>query len=254
MAFITKVAALAIGIPTTLTAIYLLSLHRDVSQHVIAETKLRQSRAGKTLSSIRKPNCMPTDVADDNSEWIVAYERVTSRPIPVSHLQPAPLSTVLTKYIRATMTAFGNTPQVFLLKRMMPKKDLVTAETFSRERIQSLDFEVGDRVHGVWRVAYRGSGNREDENAEERQRVELLMEAPGGYRGPVVEGVVVVGVERMDESRIVFVNETWMWRRPEGKSLMLESAAGRWLHTLLSSWLVKRGVDALFPGRKEKEA
>jgi hypothetical protein len=74
------------------------------------------------------------------------------------------------------------------------------------------------------------------------------MEAPAGYRGPVVEGVVVVGWQKTDESHVVFVNETWMWRRPEDKALMLESAAGRWLHTLLSSWLVTRGVDALLGG------
>lgn len=136
----------------------------------------------------------------------------------------------------------------------MSREDVVTAETFSRERIQKLDFGVGDRVHGVWQVAYRGDGDRESKISEGRERVELAMEAPVGYRGPVVEGVVVVGVERMDEKHVVFVNETWMWRRRGEKKVLLENAAGRWFHTLLSSWLVKRGVDALFAGvGKEKD-
>ncbi|KAK0719175.1 hypothetical protein B0H67DRAFT_660556 [Lasiosphaeris hirsuta] len=129
---IAKVVAITLGIPITLTTAYLLYLHRKVSPHVITETNHHQSPSDKTLANVRKPTCMPLDVAKDDSKWILAYERVASRPIPLSHLETSPLSAVLTRYIRATMTAFGNTPQVFLLRRMMPRDDAVTAETFSQ--------------------------------------------------------------------------------------------------------------------------
>jgi len=235
---VAKIAALTLAIPTTLIAAYLLYLNHKVSPQVIAGTRVRHTPWNKFTSITRKPTCTPPDVANENSEWILAEERVTSRPVALSHLEPTSLSFLLTKYIRATMTAFGNTPQVYLLRRMMPREDIV-AESFSRERIRSLEFDVGHLVYGVWRVAHRGG------DSDEKERVELAMEAPAGYRGPVVEGVVVVGVERVDEEHVVFVNEMWMWRRPGQKKVMLESAAGRWFHTLLSSWLVVRGVEAL---------
>jgi hypothetical protein len=87
------------------------------------------------------------------------------------------------------------------------------------------------------------------------ERVELAMEPPLGYTGPVVEGVVVVAVHRVDESQVRFVNETWMWRRPDQNKLLLESWAGRWLHTLLSSWLVTNGIAEVTSqgGRKKEE-
>ncbi|KAK0622332.1 hypothetical protein B0T14DRAFT_147438 [Immersiella caudata] len=240
---IIKTIALTLGTPLTITATYLLYLNYKVSPHVTAATKIRRSPSDKTLFGILKPTCIPSDVADENAQCILAYERVTSQPLPQSQLHIPDVESLLTRYIRATMTAFSYTPQVFLLKRMMPK-DASIAETFDRERIQALMFEVGDRVHGVWRVAYRGDSGF-DTGLRKCHRIELAMEAPPEYNGPVVEGVVVVGVEEVDEGHVRFVNETWMWRRTGEKKAMLESAAGRWFHTLLSGWLVKRGVEEL---------
>ncbi|KAK4443768.1 hypothetical protein QBC34DRAFT_443118 [Podospora aff. communis PSN243] len=246
-----KTTALALGTPLTITAAYLLYLNHNVSPHITATTKLRRTPSDKSLSGIPKPKCIPPDVADENSPYILAYERVTSHPLSLSKFHPnadtASPSSLLTRYIRATMTAFSYTPQVYLLKRMMSKDDFATLNTFNRERIASLEFDVGDRVHGVWRVAYRGDLHSQ-EGKGEGHRVELAMEAPPGYNGPVVQGVVVVGVERVDGEHVVFVNETWMWRRKGEKKVMLEGAAGRWFHVLLSGWLVKRGVEEVMGG------
>lgn len=142
----------------------------------------------------------------------------------------------------------------------MPSNDPSIAGSFSREKIQRLEFMDGDRVHGVWRVGYRGQWMERNQDGEEfgqskeEERVELVIEPPPGYSGPVVEGVVVVAVQRVDESHVRFVNETWMWRRPKQNKLLLESSAGRWFHTLLSSWLVTKGVlEVARPGSGEKE-
>ncbi|KAK5659168.1 hypothetical protein OQA88_1258 [Cercophora sp. LCS_1] len=232
------------AIPTTFSALYLLYIHHKIAQRTTAETKLFNGT--KSIPpSIQKPHSMPPDITND-PDTMIAYERVSSHPIHIqhTHLTHAPLDTILTRYIRATMLSFSRTPQVFLLKRMIPNNKL-TARTFGEGWIQKCGFDVGDTVNGFWRVAHRGVEGDDD---IENERIELVMEAPDGYRGPVVQGIVVVGAQRVADGKIVFVNETWMWRGQNEKKGLLESVIGRWLHVLLSGWLVGRGVDALASG------
>ncbi|KAK1759035.1 hypothetical protein QBC47DRAFT_370960 [Echria macrotheca] len=240
------------GFITTLaivTAADLFRLYNSVSKLVTTETT-KLFTLQDIPPDVRKPKSLLSEVATlpENGNWIVAYERVASRPVRRCELISGPSpGWLLTRYIRATMTAFSGTPQVFLLKRMLPRDDGDTRRTFQREWIQTLDFNEGDRVNGFWRVAHRGRCGGEEE------RVELVMDAPAGYQGPVVQGVVVVGMETAGRDGVVFVNETWMWREKDERKVLLESAAGKWLHGLLSSWLVTRGLDALLKTDEKEE-
>jgi hypothetical protein len=52
---------------------------------------------------------------------------------------------------------------------------------------------------------------------------------------------------------LVFVNETWMWRREGDAPVVLEGRMGRWLHVVLSGWLVMKGVRAVMQGKGDGE-
>ena len=269
---VVRVTAISLTAPVVITAAYLLYLDRRVSRRVTAETQLRVSgdddddnenhgsekkvgAKAKTAAAIstiprgaRTPVGMPRDIEADGATWVLAYERVTSHPLVLAPHPNEPLGPLLTTYIRATMTAFRGTPHVRLMKALLSASNPAAAATFDWSFIQTLNFRVGDRVNGLWRISYRGDGGGGDE-----ERIELAMDPPPGYQGPVASGIVVVALERGaqggggGDSRgsIVCVNETWMWRRQGEAPLLLEGSLGRWLHTLLSSWLVTKGVDAL---------
>lgn len=122
--------------------------------------------------------------------------------------------------------------------------DIDAYRSFDAETILSQQCEVGDIYGGVYRVVYRGNGG-----VEGNDRVEMMIEAPNGYTGPTVEGIIVAGVERLQykngAERIVLVNETWMWRKEGDKPVLLESKVGQWIHELMVSWFAKRGVMAV---------
>ncbi|KAK4141223.1 uncharacterized protein C8A04DRAFT_14266 [Dichotomopilus funicola] len=201
-----------------------------------------------------------------NTTWILAYERLTSHPIPLSLLPPLPPSDsppdspsytpALTTYLRTTMSAFRSTPQAYLLHASV-KHDAAAVRTFDRGFIAGLGFTLGDRVNGFWRVGYRGAGDGGVVGEWQGERVEMALDAPESYRGKRVEGVVVAGMERVplslsrskdrdgEEDGVVFVNETWMWRREGEAPVLLESGFGRWFHVVMSGWLVMRGVKAV---------
>ncbi|KAK4118766.1 hypothetical protein N657DRAFT_650960 [Parathielavia appendiculata] len=236
---------LAIGIavlPLAVSATYLVYLNRLVSRLCTASTRLRDRNKGanRLPPALRKPVTLPQEVEAEESEWILAYERIASQPVPRSSIPydlKTDLSTVLTHYARATMTAFSWTPQAFLLRASAG--DSAVKKTFDTDFIQNLAFCEGDRVNGFWRVVYR-----EDSGLSGGGRLEMAMDPPPTYRGPVVRGVVVAGIELQDDGDLVFVNETWMWRREEAAPMLLESRLGR-LHATLSGWLMMKGVRAV---------
>lgn len=177
------------------------------------------------------------------------------------------MSSLLTDYIRATMFAFTFTPQAALLRKMVPDEAKVT---FDQEYITALDFEtLGQRVNGVYTVQYRGNGDepaesigsrsviegKEQQQEQKQYRVELKLDPPEGYTGPKGEGVIVVAVEGPQHSDtekgfskqtcVVFINETWLWRKEGERPTLLESVIGRWAHSLMAGWLITRGITAL---------
>jgi hypothetical protein len=234
-------AILPVAIPLT----YLLYLDRAVKEKYSVETGLRsRTQRVSTIqpTALTPPTTLPHDVLDNKSEWVLAYERVTSEPVQLSrpplNLQ-SDLSGFLTSYVRGTMTAFSRTPQAFVLWASVGDSRL--RKTFNAQFIQNLEFQEGDRVNGFWRVAYRGDGKLPGSS----ERIEMLLDAPSTYKGPVTRGVVVAEVSRQDIGDLVFINETWMWRTKSEASVLLERSIGQWLHTLLSAWLVRKGIEAV---------
>ncbi|KAH8176918.1 hypothetical protein LIA77_02000 [Sarocladium implicatum] len=230
-------------------------LHR-LHSRIVANTK--HSRGRCSLDSAaqpaqpKSPKSLPASVSSDPESWVVHYERVTSSPIALSELKQSAgdssqhqVSGLTQTYVRAVHSAFGHTPQAFILQSLV--KDPAAKATFSPAYLDKLVFNMGDRVNGVYTVVYVGEGSEPGS-----ERVELALDPPEGYSAPATEGRIIGEVLRVkDESdgqgeeRVVFANETWMWRKQRESKTLLEGGAGAWIHSLFSGWLILQGIKAV---------
>lgn len=248
-ALLTSKPAVSLALlPLAAPVVYLLYLNHAVSRECKAESGIldRKKRIAAIPANILRPVSLPQEVKTDDSEWVLAYERIVSRSFHPSSLPynfNTDTSAALTNYVRATMISFSWAPQAVMLRAAAGEE--AARKTFDTQFIQSLSFRKDDRVNGFWRVVYRGDGG-----VEGNERVEMALDAPSSYRGPVVRGVVIAGVERQDGD-VVFVNETWMWRKQDEAQVLLERRVGQWLHMVLSGWLVIKGVRAMMDGKQK---
>ena len=210
-------------------------------------TKFGQQKKGDDDETLPvTPYCLPFEVANsEDSEWVVTYECVASKSIPASDL-PIPLasqdskeegkgpSALMKAYCRAVHLAFTRTPQAFAMRLLVG--DEWARRTFDADWIEHLDFKMGDFVNGVYKVTYQG-----EDIAKRSERVELMIEAPASYKGDVPRGLILAEIRQVGDV-VVFVNETWMWRRAEEPLTMLETSFGAWFHALMARWLVFKGV------------
>ncbi|KAI0855184.1 hypothetical protein F4860DRAFT_497146, partial [Xylaria cubensis] len=191
----------------------------------------------------------PGLAAPDN--YVISRERVVSEAIPLDNILVISLQDrgsgigrgLLETYLATTMRMFTWTPQAFVMKSMVSRLPggAAHANTFSSAYLDSCTFEAGDRVCGVYRVLERVCDPR-------GVRILLDLSPPEGWKGPVVSGVLDCGfvVEKEgDKSFVRFVNETVLWRRKDEKPTLLEGTVSRWLHTLMVSWMMVRGVEAV---------
>lgn len=173
-----------------------------------------------------------------------------TRPSPL-FTRPSPL---FTSYLRSTYKAFSWTPQAFLIRAMLAEED--RRASFGAGYIESLAFADGDIVDGVYRVTSYEHGSECQRGLE---AIELSIDVPASYKGPPVRGLIMSAIQPVvtadddgaasaPPERILFVNETWLWRRKEEKATLLESAFGKWFHSLLAGWLVKKGLAGLARG------
>ena len=247
-------------LPVALPAAYLLYLSWKVTRTTSAKRGQYDSSApdSDTDSSPGMPFSIPAEVIeDDGSRWVVSYERVVSDPVLVSNLtiseddsdvtderkreHPSPL---IQAYSRAAHIAFSATPQARLMRIAILDDD--GKRTFDARWIRELAFQKGDVVNGAYKVVYHGSGV-----SPRSERIELLIESPPSYRGPPApEGLILAEIRhaRTDDqgqASVVFVNETWMWRRVDHLPTMIENSVGGKIHEMLARWLVVRGVEGV---------
>ncbi|KAI9166405.1 hypothetical protein HJFPF1_02506 [Paramyrothecium foliicola] len=234
-------ASTAFILPVT----YFIYFAHSVRSSTTSFNGVRKPRSNKAPALPPMPASLPDDVKSDNSDWVLAYERVVSHPMPASDFGAFPmekkdssLSPMLKIYTRAAHVAFGSTPQAFLIRAVV---DPATKRTFDPDWIQKISFEKGDVVNGAYKVSYHGIGPTPDS-----ERIELVIEAPPSYKGHVPRGIILAGIERVGED-IVFINETWMWRRETEKPTLVESTFGAWFHAVMAGWLIMRGVSGLKP-------
>ncbi|KND90698.1 hypothetical protein TOPH_04592 [Tolypocladium ophioglossoides CBS 100239] len=272
-----------IVLPIAIPVAYLVCLNRAIRKSTTSIARRRDqppSLSPESSHQPRDPASLPADVKSDSSQWVVAYERVVSNPISTSSLafavaEPSTLShsspdgssttqpsTLLREYIRAAQVAFSWTPQAVLIRAMIKEADI--RRSFDGAWIDGLTFAPGELVNGVYRVSHH-----QNESSTMSERAELIMEVPASFKGPSVRGLLVAAIEpapaadsqrsnsqRADETdeggKVVFVNETWMWRRTEEKPTLLETPFGKWFHTQLAGWLIMKGISAVVGVGKQK--
>lgn len=243
-------------IPIILPAAYVFCLKRAVASNTSSVSGCRHSSKqgkGRPTPSTPTPSLpvsIPEDVRVADSDWVLAFERVTSSHVPVSDVadlhndksagRPSPGS-LLIPYSRAAQLAFSWTPQAFAIRSSIKEPGL--RSTFEETVISGTSFSEGDIINGVYKVTYHGPGK-----AASSERVELVIEAPKSYKGPVPHGLIVsevrfLEVDKDGQAQVVFINETWMWRREDESPTLIEGTVGGWLHTLLAGWLVLRGMN-----------
>ncbi|KAI1453064.1 hypothetical protein F4805DRAFT_478764 [Annulohypoxylon moriforme] len=231
--------------PVALPAVFLVCAKRELARKTVAEARV--SPPDKLVLDDEDEGVVPSDILDNAEEYVIARERVTSAPVPIADLRPefiaktdSELEGLLEAYLGATMRAFTWTPQALVMALM--GSALGDPEgyrrTFEALYLSECRFEIGDRVCGVYVVRSRRRG-----------RAVLGLLPPPGWKGPVVTGALNVGFDHIDGDKVKFVNETVMWRRVGEKPTLLEGSVGRWLHTLMASWLVVKGIGAVTGAR-----
>lgn len=200
------------------------------------------SQSQTPAPEVALPQSLPAPVAENSpGTYIVWHERLVSKPIALSDLCAQRQDELLTRYVRAAMVAFSWTPQAYIIRKMLPP---AASQTFDAEYVNAADFTVtGQRIDGVYTLQYRGKGPGNVGG----ERVELRLDPPEEYSVPKSEGIIVVAVEPVKGSGglVVFANETWLWRKVDEKPTLLESAVGRWFHSLLAAWLIGKGISSV---------
>ena len=223
-AMLLKEALSAVVIGTSSVTIYLVSLYRALSRAIEHSSHLELCETMTTIKSL------PSAFRENMSEYRIVHD-IASTSVPALKLQRYnDKEAMLTSYIRRNMMCFSRFPQAWAIYYMVKSSEL--QQTFKRAYIQSLDFQVGDVVCGVYRVELRSPNS-----------VELGM-AP--FQGsPPVDGLLVI--EIVDQAgQLTFRNETLQWARKESLALLpLEQPVIRWLHNFTTWWLLDTGCKFL---------
>jgi hypothetical protein len=137
------------------------------------------------------------------------------------------------------MSAFARSPPALGLWFLT--KSAEDRRTFRKAYLESLGFEIGDRVCGVYKVTLSTP-----------HLVILSFDVPKSYTGSVMEGLIAVQIMQ-DKTSTVFANHTIMWRKKgQGQPGVLEGRLGRWIHGIMVRGLVEGGVNAVYPRDKKQ--
>ncbi|CAK7224710.1 hypothetical protein SBRCBS47491_005642 [Sporothrix bragantina] len=248
-------------VPVVVPAVYLVAIQAITSRCIASSATQRRvltkkdkeaitdpssssSVATTTVADTIPPHSLPDDVFTDDAPYVVYCERVVSRPIPVSKLTADDdEGLLLTTYLRGTMGAFSWTPQGIIMHKII--SDPALRATFDDDHLAKLKFAKDDIACGPHLVTYRS-----------RDRAEMMTQRLADKPDLVVHAVIVAAVERLTETNeVVFVNETWFWRHAQDEQpSLLESAAGRWLHHLVGSWMIFKGTTKVTTPVKKAKA
>lgn len=212
---------------TTSAVIYLIYLRQSLFRNL----KYEETRRILNYNLLQTDNVesLPVDLFEPG-KYHVATDRA-SKSIPRANLpQYDNHSVLLTKYLQKNMSVYAKMPQSLLLKFAYASPE--SKRSFQPSVIQTLDFQVGDLVCGVLRVAHRTP-----------DKVEFAMQPLEGL--PPMAGRLVISIQ--DHGAVFeFVTRTIQWKKSEDKfALPIERKSIAWLHELTSVWLLQTGTEWL---------
>ncbi|KPI39195.1 uncharacterized protein AB675_4594 [Cyphellophora attinorum] len=272
----TAATTLLIAVPAIRTAILERKLARRITYHhtllgdAARELLLRTSesedddaggkQATRAAAAVPAPyptplSTLPQTLITSSQAHNIFYD-ISLLPIPTSTLPP-----LLTTYLQHNMQLFSRSPQGWIL--WATQRDGKARRSFEREWIESLGFEVGELVNGLYTVVERGTlvggeGEEGEGGAKvvfgmSRGKVEgRLVISIRIADGEMVEALIKAGDGRhgrestQEKGVMVFCTETWMWVRKDARETMpMEMAVPRFMHRVLSWRLLVSGTEHL---------
>jgi hypothetical protein len=202
------------------------------------------------------PHHLITTPNDHNIFYDISLLPIPSSTLPPS-LNPQDL---LTTYLQHNMQLFASSPQGWVL--WATQRGRQGRRSFEREWIESLGFEKGELVCGVYSVVERGGvgeGGAKVVFEMSRGKVEgrlvigvrkadgemletLVKARDGGHGSESIQETV----QEQEKDVMVFGTETWMWVRKDTLETMpMQMAVPRFMHRLLSWRLLVSGTEHL---------
>ncbi|KAL2065690.1 hypothetical protein VTL71DRAFT_3360 [Oculimacula yallundae] len=211
----TLAATLLFGYPIA----NILYLHWSLSRTIQHEGPKRLKRPSRN-----KISSIPEEAF--SADYFMVHD-CAHRSIPAPKTPNLSLDDLVTLYLKHTMSLFSRLPQAYLLKTISDPEE---RKTFDTSYISTLDFKVGDLVHGIYRVVARSEG-----------RVEFEVKPLGVVKG----GRLVIAIEKVGEE-VVCSSETVMWKAVGEKGLLpLEKGFARFMHEIASWGLLRSGTKYL---------
>ncbi|KAJ5496479.1 hypothetical protein N7463_008466 [Penicillium fimorum] len=217
------------AIITSSSALYFYIFHDRLSKRITHKSHTGTLSSAPTRPSIES---VPEPVFSD--DYFTIYDHA-SKSVPRASLPGSETTDVLfTRLVRRNMRAFSRSPQALMLA--MASKTPEQKDSFGAGYLAALDFEVGDLVCGAYRVVVR---NRD------RVEFEIKVETVDFVQGRLAISYEEDGIQD-EERNVVFCSETVMWKKAgEVRKMPLERPALKWMHEIVSWWLLDSGVSYL---------
>ncbi|KAI9017428.1 hypothetical protein BC832DRAFT_25850 [Gaertneriomyces semiglobifer] len=201
--------------------LYLRHLHKKLSKktiHALGETGPYRHQ---------RPVNMPARASASDALVITDCFQIR---VPTKVLPPLGMRDMLTTYLRASLSGFARLPQGYIFQ--LQNKDKQHTQGFTRNGIQTLDFQVGDLILGMYEVI-----RRDDAVGQ----VEL-----GFGQGNHVRGAMILSIQS-DGFETTFSTQSIMWDAVDftTKRLPLANRVVRYWHELTAMWLLVVGTRAL---------
>lgn len=131
------------------------------------------------------------------------------------------------------MNLFSRSPQAYIIRNFVKSPEL--QKTFNKNHIESLAFQEGDIVCGVYKTTKRTD-----------HKAGFSFGPMEGYAGPPMSVRIVVTLSRNNEHADLS-SDVYMWRPKTGKNptLPLESSFGRWFHGIFIARMLGSGTQYL---------
>ena len=171
----------------------------------------------------------PQDLIDNHKQYQVVHDKVT-KAMPSFFITLSPKhERLFTEVVRHNMLLFSGSPQAYLIWFAAGP---VQRKTFTKDYINSLRFQEGDVVCGIFQVVKRTP-----------LRIELALNTPKDSQP--LSGLTVISIRPRGEGSVL-VSETVQWvKKDTGVVLPLQRWFPRFLHAIVSRYLILSGAAHL---------